>query len=348
MEDWLAILERFQFSDQQERQVGNHVDFESECWIQVFNLYISVVSLFDYFVVWFDDDGSTSSNSHDASNDNELSSSSSTLTPLQVIKRTLEVVKSWQASFLTPENGWSHLPMVISERSGLTLLNRPKSEKHSFHLMLHRFISSCTSELCKYPHQLQNLQLIQEDLRQDLDFFSQFLDFPLGCLSLSSEIRAGMWIRNGRSIEDQQNHYRETNLSKMFMGLDIIAVQLGVTICGASKVLDHIMLRFQLLGRQYFVANSSPHFARKRYTPEDEFLMNDYLAFIINIVTELPLPPSTDPWLRDKDLVRRAMIQRLAAGSCTFTQIQELSHQVADSCKRNEQIFESLLRSVAE
>ncbi len=72
-----------------------------------------------------------------------------------------------------------------------------------------------------------------------------FLDAPLLTLELSSEIVAGIWLRNGFAMEDQVVNYQELPFCRYFRDLDVLAVQVAGVICGSRRLVSHILYRYR-------------------------------------------------------------------------------------------------------
>ena len=53
MQQWLKLLTAAQCMHRQKRSISMHVDFEDRDWMNAFNLYLSLSSLFEHLFVWF-------------------------------------------------------------------------------------------------------------------------------------------------------------------------------------------------------------------------------------------------------------------------------------------------------
>jgi hypothetical protein len=191
----LSIFRTYQFLHPQERQVTHHVEFETNDWMVAFNLYIGISGLFDYFVNWFEFLEAIESPPSPVSHD-----------PLPtVFEHTLSVLSElldWQVNFLSHQSR-DDLPILNSHKLGgdeyLTL--HREQTKRSFHLYLHRYFSTCIRESARFPHLTETIDQIQTYLlveqASDEMTLAAILDQPLAVLVWESQIRSGMWRRNG-------------------------------------------------------------------------------------------------------------------------------------------------------
>ncbi|KAI8061736.1 hypothetical protein BC940DRAFT_349914 [Gongronella butleri] len=74
------------------------------------------------------------------------------------------------------------------------------------------------------------------------------LDYPLRTLVFSSQIRAGVWVRNGYGLRTQAHHYREISLRENTYDADLFLMQLGLVTVGSNILLTTMMDRFGLVG----------------------------------------------------------------------------------------------------
>ncbi|CAB1102462.1 unnamed protein product [Ectocarpus sp. CCAP 1310/34] len=128
---------------------------------------------------------------------------------------------------------------------GGVLRVRPPAAGRSFHIILHRFFAAMVREAC-------NCEERGSDLRQLCGFVGGYpevvtdvADTALDVLSFAAEVRAGLWRKNGQSMNDQVLNYAEPSFCKIFRDLDLTAVQFAALSCGASQLVNHVLHRFQ-------------------------------------------------------------------------------------------------------
>jgi hypothetical protein len=192
-DDMLEIFGSYQFLHPQERLISRHVEFESTHWMVAFNLYIGISGLFDYFVNWFEPLDSIES---------AVSPISSKPLPtvFEHVLLVLNALLEWQSSFF--DQDWVACPLLGSNKSAeATLEIYPTRRERSFHLFLHRYFSTCIRECARFAHLSETIDQIQSYLlveQSSKDFtVAAMLDLPLNVLVWETEIRAGLWRRNG-------------------------------------------------------------------------------------------------------------------------------------------------------
>lgn len=239
----LSIFRTYQFLHPQERQTTHHVEFETNDWMVAFNLYIGISGLFDYFVNWFDSLDSIESPMSPVSH-----------TPLPtVFEHTLLVLSElfdWQANFLN-DQPLDYLPLLYThEVDSVEYITLHRDQrKRSFHIYLHRYFTTCIRESTRFAHLTETIDQIQtyllvEQTSNEMTL-STMLDQPLAVLVWESQIRAGMWRRNGavsycpstylmitllQLMSDQVHNYGEPHFCRVFKDMDILLLQVVNTI----------------------------------------------------------------------------------------------------------------------
>jgi hypothetical protein len=193
-DDILEIFGSYQYLHPQERLVSHHVEFESTQWMVAFNLYIGISGLFDYFVNWFE--------SPDSIESSESPISSRPLpTVFEHVVLVLNALLEWQISFF--DQGWDSRPLLGTDPSEpkTTFRVYPQLREKSFHIFLHRYFSACIRECARFPHLSETIDEIQSYLLVEHSsnevMIAAMLDLPLTVLVWETEIRAGLWRRNG-------------------------------------------------------------------------------------------------------------------------------------------------------
>ncbi|KDQ52976.1 hypothetical protein JAAARDRAFT_197766 [Jaapia argillacea MUCL 33604] len=160
------------------------------------------------------------------------------------------------------------------------------------------------------------------------------VDFPLRVLAMIAQIRTGLWVRNGFAIRGQLLHYRDFMLRELCYDQDLFIVQTALVVLDPDLVMVSILDRFQLL--DYFSgATVHPVYEGAQLMS----MVEEVLYVFITILSEkanaakLPLPVA----------VRREIVHALAVGPCTFTDLVKrvAERMVDDVC------FERVLKQVA-
>lgn len=78
------------------------------------------------------------------------------------------------------------------------------------------------------------------------DYLMAAFDYPLRVCSWLSQMKAGMWVRNGMSLRHQAGTYRGVTQRDVCHHRDIFLLQTALVICNPSRVLASIVDRFGL------------------------------------------------------------------------------------------------------
>ncbi|OCH94170.1 hypothetical protein OBBRIDRAFT_884943 [Obba rivulosa] len=160
------------------------------------------------------------------------------------------------------------------------------------------------------------------------------IDYPLRVLAMIAQIRTGLWVRNGFAIRGQLLHYRDFMLRELCYDQDLFILQSSLVILNPDSVFVSMLDRFQLTG--YFSgATLHPTYDENHLAS----MVEEFMYVLITILTEtanatkMPLPAA----------VRREIIHALAVGPCTFTDLTKrvAERMVDDVC------FERVLKEVA-
>ena len=76
---------------------------------------------------------------------------------------------------------------------------------------------------------------------------SSLVDYPLRSSLFGSQIRVGMWRKNGSGMTDQLLNYLDIPYCKVFRDLDVLMVQFCVSTYGAKRLICHILYRYGVL-----------------------------------------------------------------------------------------------------
>ena len=326
-----------------------------------------------------------------------------------VLHSALHGVLAWQARHVSRDDLLCDPQQQIDHRttSLVPTLNLPTlPAAFSFHLPLHRFLSSIISEASKYPAHTDALLAIQRCLPQliaDADSaiddaarsdsassnnlldsretavrklgasnqLAALIDYPIRSSLLSAQIRAGLWRKNGAAVRDQLPNYVDVPYCKVLKDLDILLIQFCGPKYGANRMVCHVFERYGVRGylahwcdadsrrssgdgeglrerhmltddstdsmgeaeedssdMHPFLSDSPP--STQDCVPDDiaflPALADEALLLLINVVTEIPPPPSSDTLSQAIIAVKRELIYFLAgkkSNHSTFSQMHE-------------------------
>jgi len=262
LDDWIETLSLSQQMDGQMWRCFSqgHVETEPKGWIASFNLSISLSSLFERLLNWDDTDPSPVTKS----NTRLLSCAELTHYVLAGLGRwqrsemlsyrpthqpSLAANPKFRAYALAPASlPFSTVASTHGSALAMTALPLTQIAVWSFHLPLHRFVAACVREVSRrhdisgsegIQHLLSMFALPSNDdassqLRTNALLFRGLFEFPINVLSKAAQIRAGIWRRNGRSMEDQGINYAEPPFCRPLKDADILLLQFGL-ICHSSQ-----------------------------------------------------------------------------------------------------------------
>lgn len=222
-----------------------------------------------------------------------------------------------------------------------------RTDAKSFHFPLHRFLGHCVMEASKHPHLCSTLYNIGLLLAEDSKHTISMLFTMLQPILFGNEIRQGKWKRNGNCVLSQLFNYSETPCCKYFRDLDLMVVQTTMIVLPASVFLLYLfnesgIIKLMLQDDLVFVGTSVP--------VEPDFsagMIAESLCLIIMMLSELPREPQADSSVRLISQIRREWIHRLAAESCSYSELQESISICAGYDKLPSQVLDSLLLEIA-
>ena len=174
-----------------------------------------------------------------------------------------------------------------------------------------------------------------------------------------TQIRKRLWVRNGPMMLSQEINYSEPSTCKMFFDRDLFLLQFSGCLMGDTDFFTtQLLYRYELLhvfslpptttaatasvgtngaatSPQVVGTNSSdiessaPMSAELTLPPyPDITLLEEALVLLIQLITELPLPPTTVATERYTPILRREVIHRLASSPATYSQLHEILHRI--------------------
>lgn len=181
------------------------------------------------------------------------------------------------------------------------------------------------------------LLVLEDSLRSESEGRSllRILMISIACV-LISQIRSGLWVRNGFSVRAQQTHYREYNLREHTYDQDTYLLQLGL-LQDPEHVLVAFLDRFDVvkLLDQPEAMEGVEHYD----TQQTQSMLEEVLLLLVYLLTE---PANLSAWTIE-DRVRRDIVHCLALGSCAHS---ELIKRVADQSSESIE-FDRILKQVS-
>lgn len=225
---WLTLLGSLQYADHVVRKTGNHLEFESAIWASAFTLSLPIYSTSSTLIVNglkapADEEGEqqhATTNGGGSSGEEGAKGgggergdlrdvSVHQATRLHAYNNLCKAAANGIAVWLQKTGQASGLFQLSAQRyeeagTGLVKVRYGVSFKvheHpvSFHLPLHRFLAASVLEGVQQGLGLPNLELEGEPS----PFATLLAEFPLRCMALNAQVTAGLWRRNGMSIQGQ-------------------------------------------------------------------------------------------------------------------------------------------------
>ncbi|KIY52668.1 hypothetical protein FISHEDRAFT_34734 [Fistulina hepatica ATCC 64428] len=177
------------------------------------------------------------------------------------------------------------------------------------------------------------------------------IDYPLRVLAMIAQIRNGLWVRNGFAIRGQLLHYRDFMLRELCYDQDLFILQTALVILDPNTVLVSILRRFGLT--TFFGAHDPfqrPPYStlgHPTYDPSQLWGMVEELLYVlITLLSETSHATHMDI----EQTVRREIIHALAVGTSRVyagrTTYSELVKRVAERLS-DDPCFERVLAKVS-
>ncbi|KAF8653558.1 hypothetical protein AX16_003895 [Volvariella volvacea WC 439] len=353
------------------RAATSHVEYETDAWISVFNVTLSLSRVIKVYGEAFARSGAS-----------ELASGIETIMHHILLTCTLtddrlDKTKFTPIGFHEVAFGGGRYRTVEFD-----VLDGWVSFHHSLHWLL--------AEMFKHVHLLTEEKLMQ-DLgvgsvremilkRANEDSVKTVVDFPLRVLAMIAQIRTGLWVRNGFAIRGQLLHYRDFMLRELCYDQDLYILQLALLILDLNTVFVTILDRFGLLS--FFepdFPSSTPPAPSSTATTNNSHLnviqatlssssTSSATSNVSNASSHLPVHPvyegpqlfnmveevlyifitilsenANASHMSTPNTIRRELIHALAMGPCTFT---DLIKRVAERLVEDVS-FERVLKEVA-
>jgi hypothetical protein len=314
---------------------GTHVDFDSSFWITAFILELDLLTLLPHLR-----DGFLS-----------LPDQTKRLILASLVRAlTLRVqAKSLPLLLITPQK-YSFIPFLkATGESATDSEGRTFAEIFSFHAPVNRFLAGFIHwEASRVSSQGGVLVSLEDllDVRNQPPEFSLFLiNSSLDLQVLLSQIRAGMWRRNGTMLWAQSVTYKSVHSFELMFDQDVMLLQCGAVLMDRNHFVAALLGKFEL--QDFFGVGLKPEQLEKEkekdekekkltvevclkdlnpfYTShlllylfpsqqqrleEERVKAEDFLHLIITVVYE-----RTKLGLTEEETIRRAIIHRLCAGT---------------------------------
>ncbi|KAI8969011.1 hypothetical protein BDF20DRAFT_916425 [Mycotypha africana] len=353
LRQYLDLISLFQGMNAQVCQKDTHVEYESEIWVNAFNVTLQIAKCCRQFADCF---GKLSTSTKEEK-------ISSAIIVCRAISRLLKRISDWgseeaNGQAKTSDSIATTSPKVegIAAQIYHTISLRytepfeiikydVASQPVSFHHPLHWLLAG----VLEYAHLLDNDTLKQAGwdggFKKMIVLFSEtrnaspsillpILDYPIRTIVFSSQIRAGVWVRNGYGIRNQAHHYRDISLRENTYDADVFLLQFGFVTIPSNRFLATLLDRFNLvdwfMGKQNHDTYDSTQLV---------FMVEDLLNLLIVIISER----ANIDGMSITDKVRREIVHNLCLGSSAYS---DLSKRIPERIAEHPE-FDRILLEVA-
>ena len=342
---WLEVLSMMQCGDKQSRRgvSQNHVEYESDSWVAMFNLCIRMHSIFPLF---------SKGISNGVMPGPVLESTMATVIEAIVTRHAIDSIKTEGNSdddkvemkqLMTLDAMLHDSPFVQKylHCPSFSVSRNPAS----FHIPLHRFFIAMMSRVL-FLDTVDPVQDVRElgfnKYVEEGAFPLCLVDMPLRCLVLSSQIQSNLWRRNGEeNMLAQIFNYTSLPFCSQFQDADVLMLQIGGLMMGPEKLLSLIVNRFELAS--FFIHSpaekgdgmdgliTGQHLA-SQYGYEqlvpgmDAAQMMQMIEELMRLILILGLDlPSSTGNNRRRDAMKLEVLHQLCSKVQTFSELSELA-----------------------
>ncbi|KAF9481254.1 hypothetical protein BDN70DRAFT_876575 [Pholiota conissans] len=325
LSSFAATCRLFMCLNPNKRAVETHVEYETDAWISVFNVTLSLSRVIKVF-------GEAFARATSA----ELVGAIGTVVHQILMVCTLAEDRLDRTKFSVPAFHWVEFAGGRYHTLEFDVSEGWVSFHHSLHWLL--------AELLKHVDLLSEEALRTVGVEGGLkEVFGRgaseqailtIMDFPLRVLTMIAQIRTGLWVRNGFAIRGQLLHYRDYMLRELCYDQDLFILQTALVILPPDLVIVAILDRFGLL--DYF----SGSYAHSQYEgPQLGSMVEEIFYVFITIFSENANASKMPMHLA----IRREIVHALAMGPCSFSDlVKRVAERLVDDPS-----FESMLREVA-
>ncbi|GMF22613.1 unnamed protein product [Phytophthora fragariaefolia] len=319
----------------------NHVEYESDSWLAMFNLGIRVHSVFAISWNGFKPSDFAVPKAKVA----EIFGPIIDATLVSSARLNEKVEKKTLVSIAKLTSG-SKRGTGSREKSISTYDFNIAAQPTSLHIPLHRFLIAAVRHICTSQSGLGSaipadgiLGVFGFD-KLPAEKQCELVEMPLRCLVMASQIHSNLWRRNGdENMLAQLYNYSALPYCIHYRDADTLMLQLSVLMTGPDHLLARMVDRFQL--GSYFVLSNGNRTSSHNHTPDElvkQFgysplepgideqqrlqMLEEFLRLVITIGTS---HPSTTGAAYDDEFLAEEMLQQLCAKSLPFSKLFDLA-----------------------
>ncbi|KAG0171555.1 hypothetical protein DFQ28_000812 [Apophysomyces sp. BC1034] len=323
LRQYLDLISLFQGMNAQVCQKDTHVEYESEIWVNAFNVTLQIAKCCRQFADCFAMLPSSTPRQGVAT----------TKTLIRAINRVLKKIEEWGSepedeteindasakraqTSITGVGVQVYSPVPFPYIGSLAIIRYDvASEPVSFHHPLHWLLAG----LLEYASLLDNdvlreagwpggfrqaITLYKSTDGEDVspDILLPILDFPIRTIVFSSQIRAGVWA----------HHYRDISLRENTYDADVFLLQLGFVTVEPNRFLATLMTRFDLV--PWFLGDIK----HEQYDSSQTVFMAEEL---LNLLIVCACERANVTGLSVQHKIRREIIHNLCLGHAAYSEL---------------------------
>jgi E3 ubiquitin-protein ligase UBR1 len=280
------------------RQVGEHLEFESEAWIsaslitrEINKLCRHVAESFAY---------------QRGENPTNIQRAIRATAKVAIINSLGAERKRFDQTELKEETKFKTLEVLEFDAQPSTFFGpsykivdyvvatQPMSFHHALHYTLSWLIDRARSmdredvlRLLKFSHNELQMDLspamVSVPVHEPEEYLLAMFDFPLRVCSWLAQMRAGIWVRNGITLRHQMTQYRSVSQRDVSHQRDIFLLQSALVLCDPSVFLASMVDRFGLTGWMTGKYDTSQHGFEETQAID---VVEDFVHLLIIILTE--------------------------------------------------------------
>ncbi|ORY96698.1 hypothetical protein BCR43DRAFT_492123 [Syncephalastrum racemosum] len=339
----------FQGMNPQQCQKDTHVEYESEVWVNAFNVTLQIAKCCRCFAECFAQLPTVTAEEKIAA----------ARTVMQAVGRVLYAIDHWGFDTEDEEEDLKQLvvPATRSHTYHEVLLPHMDpvqviqydvaSQPVSFHQPLHWLLAAELESLGRLDEAHIQRAGWAQGFRQALCAFSAdhgeipidkillpIFDYPVRTLALSSQIRAGVWVRNGYNIRNQVHHYRDISLRESTYDADVFLLQVSMAALDPTTMLVTLMDRMDLVD---WFSGQREH---KQYDSGQTITMVEEMLYIVILAV---CERASITSMSTEAKIRREIVHNLCLGHAVYS---ELAKRIPERLAEHPQ-FNRILNEVA-
>ncbi|KAI9489596.1 hypothetical protein BDB00DRAFT_610159 [Zychaea mexicana] len=340
LRQFLDLVGMFQCMNAQVCQKDAHVEYESEIWVNAFNVTLQIGKCCRQFAACFgklpfwDPSGRASA----------------TRTLVRAITRILRMINDWGSE---PDDMRS-----VDDNSSARKL-RPATQQPvlkyditsqpvSFHQPLHWLLAFVLEHTASLSEDMLAEAGFQNGFEQVLNLFSAenqenispavllpIIEYPIRTVAFSAQIRAGVWVRNGYGIRNQALHYRDVSLRENTYDADLFLLQLGISTVEPNLLLATLLDRFGLVN--WFLGD-------REHAQYDAGQSTFMVEELLNVLVLCACERANVTGMSIESRIRREIVHNLCLNPITYS---ELTKRIPD--RLHEHVaFDHLLSEIGQ